>query len=266
MRALRSVLPALLLLAMALPVLAQDPPPADPPEKVVAGLSRDDVDITTNFDGSEIIIYGAIKREAPIPAGPPLDVIVVVEGPARAVTVRHKERKLGVWINTGGVRIGAAPTFYAVATTRPLQEILDPREDQRFRISIPFALRSFAGPIEVEDAVPYTEALVRLRQDDNLYRIDEGSVLLAEQTLFRADFRLPANLTEGFYSTRIFLLRDGQVMDTFRAPIHVRKVGLERWLYRLAFDAPLQYGLLSLAIAVVAGWGASTLFRMIKRP
>lgn len=240
-------------------------PTPPPPEQIVAGLSRDDVDITTNFEGSEIIIYGAVKRETPLPLGVPLDVIVTVEGPARSITVRHKERRLGVWVNTGSVGIGAAPGFYVVATTRPLDEILEPEEDQRFRISVPLAMRAFAGTSGVEDVVPYTEALVRLREKAGLYRQDDGAVALAKQTLFRADVRLPADLTEGFYSTRIFLLREGKVIDRFRAPIEVRKVGLERWLYRLALDQPFLYGLMSLAIAIAAGWGASAAFRLLKR-
>ncbi|MTH65306.1 TIGR02186 family protein [Paracoccus shanxieyensis] len=258
-----------LLLLMAVPAAAQDfpAPPrvaAPPPEQIVAGLSRDDVDITTSFDGSDIIIYGAIKRETPIPPGP-LDVIVTVEGPTGPVTVRHKERRFGIWVNTGRVSVASAPNFYVVATTRPLERILDQNEDNRYRISVPLAIRAFAGASEVEDVVPYTEALVRLREANDLYRLDEGAVLLADKTLFRADVRLPANLIEGYYATRIFLVRDGKVLNTFRAPIEVRKVGLERWLYRLALEQPFLYGIMSLAIAIFAGWGASALFRQFRR-
>ena len=113
-RALLTTL-ALLLpsLSLAEPV---DDPDAAPREQIVAGLSRNDVDITTSFDGSDIIIYGAVKRETPIPYKP-LDVIVTVEGPARAVTIRHKERRFGIWVNTGKVSVGSAPNFYVVATT-----------------------------------------------------------------------------------------------------------------------------------------------------
>jgi len=114
--------------------------------------------------------------------------------------------------------------------------------------------------------VPYTGGLTRLRRAADVYRQDDGAVRLAEETLFRADVRLPANLVEGVYSTRIFLLRQGRVIDTFRAPIEVRKVGLERWLYRLALEQPFIYGIMSLAIAVAAGWGASAAFRLVKRP
>lgn len=237
----------------------------EPPEQVVAGLSSDSVAITASFDGSEILIYGAVKRETPIPSGDPIEVIVTVEAPAEALTVWRKERKLGIWINSESVNVGAAPGFYAVATSGPLEDILDPAFDSRYRISLPQALRAFGGEVSVDDVVPYTEALVRLRKSDGLYRLDEGSVKVVDQTLFRADVRLPANLIEGNYKTRIFLLRDGEVVDVYLAPIEVRKVGLERWLYRLAFDEPLLYGLMSLLVAVAAGWGASEAFRKLRR-
>ena len=233
-------------------------------EQVVAGLSHDSVEITAKYDRMDILIYGAIKRETPIPSGS-LDVIVTVEAPSRPLTIWRKERKAGIWINADKVEIGAAPGFYAVASSAPLDKILEPDWDRRYRISLPLALRAYAGQIAVEDAVPFTEALIRIRKNNGLYRLDESAVTLVDQTLFRADVRLPANLIEGDYKTRIFLLRDGKVIDVYRAPIEVRKVGLERWLYRLAFDQPLLYGLMSLAVAVFAGWGASAAFRKLRR-
>lgn len=241
------------------------PPESRPSETVVAGLSHDAVGITASFDGSEILIYGAIRREMPLPPGPPLQVIVTLEGPAQKLIVRRKERKLGVWVNTEQVPVGAAPSFYVAATSGPLDSILHPDQDVQHRISVPLVMRAFSGPIAVADTIPFTEALIRLRENADIYRLDEGSVVIQEQTLFRADVTLPANLVEGTYKARIFLLRNGRVIDEYRAPIEVEKVGLERWLYRLALDRPFLYGLLSLALAIGAGWAASEAFRMLKR-
>lgn len=240
------------------------PAEVEAPEQVVAGLSDSSVAITTSFDGSDILIYGAVRRTTPIPEGA-LDVIVTIEAPSQPLTVWKKSRRAGIWVNTDRVEIGAAPSFYAVATTGPLDQILSPDWDNRYRISLPLVMRGFEGAPEVDDSVPFTEALIRLRQQNGHYRLDEGTVTLVEDTLFRTDIRLPANLLEGDYRARIFLLRDGQVIDAYRAAIHVRKVGLERWLYVLAFQQPLLYGLMSLAVAVIAGWGASAAFRKMRR-
>jgi uncharacterized protein (TIGR02186 family) len=93
-------------------------------ETVVAGLSRDAISITTNFEGSEILIFGAVSRVAPPPEGSELHVIVTVEGPPRPVTVRRKARRFGIWVNTDAIEVDAAPTFYAVAATGDLDTVL----------------------------------------------------------------------------------------------------------------------------------------------
>ena len=104
-------------------------------EEIVLGLSRDEVAITATFDGSEILIFGAIKRDAPARTDSDLGVIVTVAGPDVPVTVRKKDRRLGIWVNTESVEIDVAPSFYAVATNRPLKEILNDSEDLNTRIS-----------------------------------------------------------------------------------------------------------------------------------
>jgi hypothetical protein len=44
----------------------------------------------------------------------------------------------------------------------------------------------------------------------------------------------------------------------------VRKEGLERFIFNLAQQQPLLYGLISLVLAALAGWGASVAFRFVR--
>jgi len=231
-------------------------------EEVVAGLSQDAISITTNFEGSEILIFGAVRREAPPPGSDPMQVIITVEGPSRPVTVRRKDRRFGIWVNTDAAEVDAAPTFYAVSTTAPLTDSLSATEDLRHRVSVEQAIR--AVDVGVADREAFTEALVRIRLAETQYQLNEGAVQFRAETLFDTSVRLPANLVEGDYQTRIFLTRGGDVVDIFEQAIPVRKVGLERWIYTLAHEQPLVYGILSLAIAILAGWLASAVFRYIR--
>ena len=233
-------------------------------EQVVLGLSMNQVEITTNFDGSEILVFGAVKREAPVPEEP-LDVVVAVAGPSLPVVVRRKERRFGIWVNTEAVEVDAAPSFYAVATTRPLSEVLSNTEDLRHKVSIPRAIRSVGAAGEVEDAQSFTDAVIRIRQASGAYSLQEGAVDLIDQTLFNTSIALPANLTEGDYPTRIFLTRGGEVVSVYETTIDVQKVGLERWLFELSRQKPLIYGLMSVAIAIAAGWGASAAFQLFRQ-
>ncbi|MEE4348442.1 MAG: TIGR02186 family protein, partial [Paracoccaceae bacterium] len=252
-----------LLLSLVVTVAALVPRSAQA-EEVVMGLSQSSISITTNFAGSDILIFGAIKREEAIPAGD-LDVIVTIAGPSTPLTIRRKDRRLGMWINTDSVEIDSAPSFYAVATSGPLAQVLSQTDDLRHRVSIPLAIRSVGAPETVGDAQTFTEALIRIRTAEGFYKSLEGSVEVQEQTLFRSSISLPANLTEGAYSTRIFLARAGEVIAQYETVIDVRKVGLERYLFTLAHQQPLIYGLMSLAIAILAGWGASAFFRVVLR-
>lgn len=228
------------------------------------GLSMSQVEITTNFDGSEILVFGAVKRDAPVP-DLPLDVIVSVAGPSLPVVVRRKERRFGIWVNVDSVEVDAAPSFYAVATTRPLSLVLSNTEDLRHKVSIPRAIRLVGAVGEVADAQSFTDAVIRIRQDSGAYSLQEGAVELIDQTLFNTSIALPANLTEGNYPMRIFLTRDGEVVSVYETTIDVQKVGLERWLFDLSRQRPLIYGLMSLAIAIAAGWGASAAFRLFRQ-
>lgn len=234
-------------------------------EEIVSGLSQNRVAITANFDGSEILIYGAVKRDAPAPVGAPLEVIITVEGPSTPLVIRRKERRAGIWVNTSAITVDAAPSFYAVATTGPVGEILSGTDDLRFRITLPHAIRAVGSASEANEADAFIEALERIRSADESYRLMEGQVQLVEETLFRTDVTLPANLTEGDYKVRMFIARGGKVMDHMERVIGVRKAGLERTLYVMAHQQPFLYGLISLALAAVAGWAASAGFRLIRR-
>ncbi len=246
----------LALMCLCAPALAQ--------ETIVSGLSQNRVSITADFDGSEILIYGAVKRDTPAPDGGPLEVIVTVEGPSTPVTVRRKGRVAGIWVNTDAVVVDSAPSFYAVATTGPLRHILSDTENLRHAITIERVIRAVGITAEAEQSGEFLLALLRVRSNEDRYRLLEGRVELTENTLFRADVVLPANLTEGEYKVRLFLLRDKRVIAAQERLIGVRKEGLERFIFNLAQERPLIYGLLSLLLAAVAGWGASAAFRLVR--
>jgi uncharacterized protein (TIGR02186 family) len=254
----------LCLFAMAIPLQAQEPV-SPTGETIVAGLSQNLVSITTNFTGSEILIYGAIKREQPIPDGSDLEVIATIQGPSGPLTVRRKERRFGIWMNVDAVTISRAPSFYAIASSAPLAQALSETDNLRYQVTIPRAIRAIGTAAEAVDAPVFLESLIRLRTESHDYVLDESSVKLLESTLFRADVALPANLTEGEYRVRLFITRDGIVIDMHEESIIVNKDGLERWIYNLAHEHSLLYGLLALLLAVTAGWGASAAFGLLRR-
>ncbi len=232
-------------------------------EKIILGLSQDEVAITASFTGSEILIFGAIRRDEPPTENSDLGVIITVAAPNQPVTVRRKERVAGIWVNTQTSDIAIAPSFYAVATSGPMNDVLLPLEDLQRAISWQRIVR--AEGQDAYNTTEFTEAYERIKAGQGMFQVLEGAIDVEDETLFHTSISLPSNLTEGHYSTRIFLTRNGQVVDTFETHIPVFKVGIERWLYNLSQDQAALYGILSLLIAAIAGWGASAIFSRLRQ-
>ena len=250
---LRAFLAALLLTT---PVAAQN---------LVLGLSESEVAITTTFDGSDILVFGAIKHESAVTQEANLDLIVTVKGPDQATKVYRKDRRFGIWVNAANIQIDAAPSFYAIETTRPIADILGKEADSYYEITLPRIIKPSAESLGDNDVALFTDALMRIRQDANKYQLRERDAALIDNTLFRADAELPANLIEGAYEVSVFLLEDKTVISTYSSILDVRKAGLERWMYNMSRQQPFYYGILSLIIAISAGWGASAIFRLFQR-
>jgi uncharacterized protein (TIGR02186 family) len=158
-----------------------------------------------------------------------------------------------------------APSFYAVATTRPLDDILSETERLRHQIGMEQAVRRVGGHDTIDDTTPFTDALVRLREDTGHYQQLEDRVSIAQETLFQTQIEMPANLVEGDYAAEFFLVRDRMVISTGGTTIRVEKTGIERWIYNFSRNSPLLYGLAAVAAALGAGWLAAEAFRLARR-
>ena len=232
-------------------------------ERVVIGMDKEKVAITATFDGSQILVFGAVKRDKPAPIGD-IQIVVSIAGPSEPISVHRKSKVLGIWMNTDTVEVDAAPSFYAVATSSDFSSTINDTEDLRYKVSIPRAIRSVGAPMDVLDAASFSDAVIRIRSEKGLYQLLENNVSIDEQTLFRTSIDMPADISDGDYTARILLTRNGNVVDEFTTIIDVRKVGLERFLFNMSRENPLAYGLMSIAIAIFAGWAASLLFRFFR--
>jgi len=252
----------LLLLLLALP----RPGAAD----IVADVDDHLVGITTGFSGTRILVFGAIDSPGASGAGEPGepgtgeaggDVVVVVRGPTGPTKLYRKSPVLGVWVNSAALTFAQAPSFYAVASTRPLEEIANESERKRLKLGIDHLELKAVGRVSDNLLKEWRLALVRAMVRDGLYRIDPGEVLLLNQRLFRVDFELPAKVSTGTYLVEAYLFRDGVAVAAQTLPLVVNKVGFEAAIYSFAQQQPPLYGLAAIAVALLAGWAAHLIFR-----
>jgi len=238
-----------------------------PPESVEADVSTRSVSITSSFTGTEILVFGTVEnsRQPSAEAGT-YDVIVTLEGVAQPASVRRKSRVGGLWINTDSVRFSSFPSYSAIASTRPLEEIADAAILNKNEIGFEHVRMVPSGsirwaPADAKEAAEYRDAAIRLKLKEGLFVQKIGGVIFLGRSLFRAAISLPPNVPVGPLETRVFLFRDGKMLSQYKSQVNLDRAGLERFLHERAHKQPLLYGIATVLIAAAAGLAASFLFR-----
>lgn len=224
-------------------------------QELVADLSNHLVAITAGFTGTEVLLFGAIEGEG--------DVVVSVTGPTQDVIVRRKDKLLGIWLNAQSIGFSGVPSFYAIASSRPLDEIANEAVRARLEIGtgnlrLPLAEGQSVTPADETD---FRTALIRRKQARGLYPPTVGQVGFVGRTLFRTRLFLPSNVPTGNYTVTVYLIREQEVVSAQTTPLLVSKAGFGADVYEFAYNHSAAYGAIAVIIAVMAGWLASLIFR-----
>jgi uncharacterized protein (TIGR02186 family) len=230
--------------------------PALASEDLVSGLSQDTVEITSNYTGTDIVVFGAIEHLEDVGAH---DVIVVVRGPDADMTVRKKDRVVGIWLNRDQAKLQDMPTFYYLASTRPLGDIA--ARDTLKRYGIGLANLKPDRIFSHHDPEPFRQALIRHKEQDGLYGEAPDAVQFLSPALFRVHVPVPATVTRGQYNAEVYLFRNGAVEAVQTQPLFVDQVGIERRVFNMAHQWSLLYGLTAVLMAAFLGWLSSVIFR-----
>jgi len=235
-------------------------------ESVQADVSARNVAVTSSFNGTEIVIFGAVDNsQQPSAESGYYDVLIVVEGVPTRTVARRKNNVAGLWLNTAAATFDLVPSYYAIASTRPIDEITT--EEFRATHGIGFQHLRFAPAfgeaqgLSTEDLAEFRRAIIRLKRKQGLYVQDPFSVAFIGRSLFRATIELPANVTVGPFETRVYLFREEKLLSQYAVRLNLEREGVERHLHAFAFGYPTLYGLMTVMIAVAAGLTASTVFR-----
>lgn len=222
-------------------------------QSIVTDLSTREVAISTGFTGAELLLFGATEGFG--------DIVVTVVGPKRDEIIRRKERVAGIWVNGTSVTFQNAPAYYRTAASKPLSEIAAPEVLEKLQIGssrIDLSTRSSRG---AEAILEFREAFIRSKKRQALYSEDISDIKITRGRLFRSTIPFPVNVPIGTYEVTVHLFKDGRLVSSEKTPLTVQKVGLEAKIYDFAHDHAAWYGLIAIAIALVAGWLAGVIFR-----
>ena len=244
MKYLSSMLLLLAMLAAANDVRAKE---------LVVDLSDHTIEINIGFHGTELLVFGTTMGRG--------DVVLVVRGPERTETVRKKDNDIGIWINGDAMAFDLVPSYYALASSRPIDQIMTVELRKEHQIGMDafyFQAPQDADPAKIAE---FHRALVRLKQEQGLYSEDFNKISLLSNTLFRTDLTFPSNAPVGEYNVDVYLIQDEELKAVESTPITISKVGIEAQTYSFAHDHSFAYGVVAILIAVFSGWAAGVVFK-----
>lgn len=226
---------------------------AAPQPRLVPGVSQSEVEIRYSFRGAELLLFGAILYPGGKAPADPADIIVVLRGPSQQIVMREKRKIAGIWLNAASAEFRTAPSFYAIASAKPIRAMVDERTAAIFELGLdklqlsPSSLNSSA---EIER---FAAGLTDLRTRNGLFVERPGAVTITDGVLYQARLPLSARVVVGTYTAETYLVRDGRVIAAAESEIAVRKSGFERLMGVFAERHSFVYGLCAVAMALSLG-------------
>lgn len=230
---------------------------------LVPEVSQHEVALQQGFTGTELLLFGAILDPAGARAGGQYDIAVVLKGPTQAIRLREKQRIFGIWMNADSTELRSAPSFYAVASSRPIPAIVDEKTAAIYELGLRWLQLSPIGAINPEEQVRFAAGLVQMREEQGLFFEQPDGVTISDDVLYQARIPLPSNVAAGTYTAETFAIRDGRVLASAISPVEVRKTGFERDVELFALDSGFFYGLLAICMSILLGWIAGRLFALV---
>lgn len=230
---------------------------------LVPEVSQHEIQVRQGFRGTELLLFGAILTPEGTRAGQDYDIVVVLKGPTNAIVLREKQRIAGIWVNAESTEFRSAPSFFSVASSRPIRKIVDDKTAAIYELGLPWLQLSPIGAFEPEEQRRFSTGLVDLMQREGLYNENPRGVQLSEQVLYQARIALPSSVQTGTYTAETFAINRGRVVASAISRVEVKKLGFERAVAQFAEYNGFLYGLLAVMISIGMGVMAGRLFALV---
>jgi uncharacterized protein (TIGR02186 family) len=229
---------------------------------LVPDISARRVDIRYTFTGAQLLLFGAIVYPGGRPPTKPADIVVVLRGPVQPILLREKQKVGGlIWMNADSSRFRSAPSYYAVASSRPISSLVDERTAAIYEMGLGNLQLSPGGGALPEKERRFEAGLLDLRTREALYSENPRGVEISNGVLYRATITIPSQVPVGTYTAETFLVDRGRVLAVATRDIQINKSGFERYVALAARRHSFLYGLVAVLLSLGLGWAAAAVFR-----
>jgi uncharacterized protein (TIGR02186 family) len=225
-----------------------------------AKANHDHITIDFGYHGSSVSVRG--ESDAGV------DLVVKITSPDGHQVMKKKGKVGGMlWMNVGSLTFEKAPNLYEVFSTRRLDEILPLGE----RAADVLGYDALADHVEVEpaagpeDKAAWFREFVSFKESSSLYVQASGGFetkpLPNGRQFYLLGTRWPYQAPPGEYHVTVFAVRDGKILERADCNVHVEQVGVVKALASLARESAALYAIVSIGIAVSAGFGVGMVLR-----
>lgn len=244
-----------LLLALSAPLLLGASKPV-----LVPDVSSRAIEIRYSFSGAQLLLFGAILYPGGRLPSKQADIAVVVKGPVQPIVVREKHKIAGIWMNADSHRFRSAPSFYAIASSQPVENLIDDRTAAIYELGLDNLQLSPGGGALPDKERRFEAGLLDLRKRQGLYRENPKGVEIAEGVLYRARIDIPSQVPVGTYTAETFLIDNNRVVAAATREIEIGKSGFERYVALAARRHSILYGLAAMIMSLGLGYAAAWAF------
>ncbi len=225
-------------------------------EEVYFDLSEDNIDIKTDFDGKEIIIFGLLKDNH--------DTLLTIKGPPSKMKIQKKERYFGVWINNKQIVYSKIPTLFFLSSSSKIDKILPNSIQINDDLNFDKILnnKTFDQNFIFEnDQSTWNKNFVRIKKKQLFYK--EFEMKIFKDKLFQTSVFFPPNTIPGIYNVDIYYIKNKTIMIKDQKKIIVKKTGIGSDIYEFANSNAATYGVFVIIFSILSGLIAATLFRRV---
>jgi uncharacterized protein (TIGR02186 family) len=213
------------------------------------------INITLKYAGEKVTLFGEAEEGALI--------IARLVSVGEETTKLNKKGKRGIlWMNVKTLELTHVPALYIVQTSGSLAGL---PADLLIKTGSDSKYTSIRAGAQFTPEDPEKDRLVngylRLKQKQGLYSIREDLIKTIKGRLFKSVFFMPSNAPVGMYQFDVFAIKGNAVVASGSTEIWLGKIGIENWITSFARNHGLLYGILAVAVALVAGIGVGLVFR-----
>lgn len=227
--------------------------------ELTINANHDHITIDFFYHGSTVSVSGISDAGT--------DLIVKIAAQDGHEALKQKGKAAGfLWMNLRTLKFEHAPNFYSIHSTRKIEDILSLEEMEKSVIGYA-ALNKHIGITPVsndEERTKWFNEFIRYKEESRLYASSAGQIKTANENgrqKYYIKTAWPYQAPPGKYLVTVYAVKDKRVIEKAEANVTVEQSGIVKALSDMAKNNGALYGIISIVIALGAGFGVGMIFR-----